>query len=54
MTQVVQPSTIVSLSKVTKRVGGLVAVHDVSFELARGEIVGLIGPNERERPLSSI
>jgi branched-chain amino acid transport system ATP-binding protein len=44
MTQA-QPSTIASLTKITKRFGGLVAVRDVSFELAKGEIVGLIGPN---------
>ena len=29
----------------TKRFGGLLAVHDVGFELARDQIVGLIGPN---------
>jgi branched-chain amino acid transport system ATP-binding protein len=29
----------------TKRFGGLVAVNEVSFELARDQIVGLIGPN---------
>jgi branched-chain amino acid transport system ATP-binding protein len=29
----------------TKAFGGLVAVHDVSFELQRHQIVGLIGPN---------
>ena len=29
----------------TKRFRGLVALHDVSFELNRGEILGLIGPN---------
>ena len=29
----------------TKRFGGLTAVNDVSFEIARDEIVGLIGPN---------
>ncbi|MCC5971592.1 MAG: ABC transporter ATP-binding protein [Pararhodobacter sp.] len=28
-----------------KAFGGLVAVNDVSFDLARGEILGLIGPN---------
>jgi branched-chain amino acid transport system ATP-binding protein len=30
---------------VTKRFGGLVAVHDVSFEIPQGSIVSLIGPN---------
>ena len=30
---------------VTKRYGGLVAVSDVSFRHAEGEILGLIGPN---------
>ncbi len=30
---------------VEKRFGGLVAVNDVSFDLARGEIVSIIGPN---------
>jgi branched-chain amino acid transport system permease protein len=28
-----------------KRFGGLVAVHDLSFDLKSGEILGLIGPN---------
>lgn len=30
---------------VSKRYGGLVAVSDVSLEVAQGEILGLIGPN---------
>jgi branched-chain amino acid transport system ATP-binding protein len=30
---------------VTKRFGGMVAVNSVSFELRKGEILGLIGPN---------
>ncbi len=30
---------------VVKRFGGLVAVNDVSFSVARGEIVSIIGPN---------
>ena len=30
---------------ITKRFGGLLAVHDVSFEIPQGSIVSLIGPN---------
>ena len=33
------------IDRLTKRFGGLVAVNEVSFELAREQIVGLIGPN---------
>ena len=33
------------VERVTKRFGALVAVHDVSFAVGRGEIVGIIGPN---------
>jgi branched-chain amino acid transport system ATP-binding protein len=29
----------------TKRFGGLTAVHDLDFDLAEGEILGMIGPN---------
>ena len=32
-------------SGLTKRFGGLVAVNDVSFDVARGEILSVIGPN---------
>jgi len=31
--------------KLTKQFGGLVAVHDVSFSIVSGEILGIIGPN---------
>jgi ABC-type branched-subunit amino acid transport system ATPase component len=33
------------VSAITKRFGGLTAVADVSFSIARGEIVGVFGPN---------
>ena len=29
----------------TKRFGGLIAVKDMSLNIRRGEILGLIGPN---------
>jgi branched-chain amino acid transport system ATP-binding protein len=36
---------LLSLHNVTKKFGGLAAVKDVSFEVEKGSIVGLIGPN---------
>ena len=36
---------LLRISRLTKRFGGLVAVNDVSFEVADGEIVSIIGPN---------
>jgi branched-chain amino acid transport system ATP-binding protein len=36
---------MLSVARLTKKFGGFTAVGDVSFELARGEILGLIGPN---------
>ena len=33
------------IERLSKRFGGLLAVHDVTFELRRDQIVGLIGPN---------
>jgi len=36
---------LLALDGVTKRFGGVVALHDVSLVLGSGEIVGLIGPN---------
>ncbi len=36
---------VLEVEGLSKRFGGLVAVHDVSVSVARGEIVGVIGPN---------
>ncbi len=36
---------LLQISRVTKNFGGLTAVHQVSLDLAPGEILGLIGPN---------
>ena len=38
-------NSLLEVRHVTRRFAGLVAVHDVSFQLAAGEILGLIGPN---------
>src|ERR1700730_14629522 len=38
-------SAILEVRHVTRRFAGLIAVNDVSFTLAPGEILGLIGPN---------
>jgi branched-chain amino acid transport system ATP-binding protein len=38
-------NTLLEVRGVSKRFGGLVAVSDVSFSIAEGEILGLIGPN---------
>jgi branched-chain amino acid transport system ATP-binding protein len=36
---------ILSVRNVSKSFGGLRAIHDVSLEVAKGEILGVIGPN---------
>ena len=36
---------LLSLTHVTRRFGGIIALNDVSLSIRRGEIVGLIGPN---------
>jgi ABC-type branched-subunit amino acid transport system ATPase component len=36
---------LLKTERVLKRFGGLIAVNDVTFEVARGQATGLIGPN---------
>jgi branched-chain amino acid transport system ATP-binding protein len=36
---------ILSVKGITKRFGGLIALNDVSFDVKKGEVVGLMGPN---------
>ena len=38
-------TAVLSLDRVTKSFGGLVAVKDMTFEVQAGEVVGLMGPN---------
>jgi len=39
------PEPLLTVEHLTMRFGGLLAVHDLSFTAARGEITALIGPN---------
>ena len=39
------PEPILTVDRVTKRFGGLTAINDVSFTIAKGQIFSLIGPN---------
>src|SRR6188474_3261342 len=36
---------MISAERLTKRFGAFTAIEDVSFEVARGEVVGFLGPN---------
>ncbi len=36
---------MINVSHLTKRYAGVAAVDDISFEVARGEVVGFLGPN---------
>ena len=38
------PSPVIRVSNIRKAYGATVAVDDVSFEVERGEIFGVIGP----------
>jgi len=40
-----RPGALLEVRKARKHFGGLVAVNDLSFAMAPGEILGLIGPN---------
>jgi branched-chain amino acid transport system ATP-binding protein len=37
--------TLLQVVGLTKRFGGVLANHDISFEVAPGELVGIVGPN---------
>lgn len=45
MAQQVTPSAILQVEGLTRAFGGLTAVDDLSFTVAEGEILGLLGPN---------
>jgi branched-chain amino acid transport system ATP-binding protein len=45
MTQATPPSPLLSVERVSRNFGGLVAVSEFSLAVDAGELVGLIGPN---------
>ena len=45
MKTTVENAPVLQVRGLTKRFGGLTAVKNLSFDLRRGEIFGLIGPN---------
>ncbi|HSR11786.1 MAG TPA: ABC transporter ATP-binding protein, partial [Thermodesulfobacteriota bacterium] len=38
-------SHLLEIRNITKRFGSLAAIHNLSFEVEKGKITGLIGPN---------
>src|SRR5450830_1568904 len=40
-----KPMALLEVKNLTKRYAGLAAVQDNTFDIATGEVVGLIGPN---------
>jgi len=49
----VTPDLIIRAEQLTLRFGGVVSLRDVSFEMRRGEILAVIGPNGAARRHSS-
>ena len=45
MTGASAPSSLLAVRQVSVRFGGIVALDKISFDIRRGEILGLIGPN---------
>ncbi|MEI6560808.1 MAG: ATP-binding cassette domain-containing protein [Verrucomicrobiota bacterium] len=39
------PTHMIKVENLTKRYAGVTAIHDLSFEVEKGEIVGFLGPN---------
>ena len=40
-----QPQTLIEIDSLTKRFGAFIAVDNLSFSVAKGEVLGFLGPN---------
>lgn len=47
-------TAMLSLRGLTRRFGGLTAVDAIDLDLAKGELISIIGPNGRARQRCSI
>jgi ABC-type sugar transport system ATPase subunit len=45
VTNMLSATSLLSVSGISKRFGGVTALSDVSFEIARGDCIALLGPN---------
>ena len=43
--RVMSPSPLLKVSGLCKNFGGVQAINDLNFEIAEGELLGMIGPN---------
>ncbi|MDY7037714.1 MAG: ATP-binding cassette domain-containing protein, partial [Thermodesulfobacteriota bacterium] len=43
MSEQIQP--ILRVKNITKSFGGIIALHEVSFDLYKGDVLGIMGPN---------
>lgn len=49
----VNKQSIVRVEQLTKRIGSKTLVENISFEVKKGEVVGLLGPNGAENNINA-
>ncbi|EAO51677.1 Bacitracin transport ATP-binding protein bcrA [Bacillus thuringiensis serovar israelensis ATCC 35646] len=51
MYRMTNEQSIVKVDRLTKRIGSKTLVQNISFEVKKGEVVGLLGPTVLEKRL---